>query len=86
MRMKEQKILREEMTNNRDIVLTKEVNAISKYIGLSDKVDVSTAWKTAKELLMNQKNLAPTAIKEVGKNEVSEIVKNLQKLKTLLKS
>ena len=34
--------------------------------GLSDKVDVSTAWKTANELLGSNTNLAPTAIKEVG--------------------
>ena len=95
--MKEQKILKEEMTINGDIVLAKEVRAISKEIvksikkdekeyfenGLSDKVDVSTAWKTANELLGNQKNLAPTAIKEVGENGVTEIVKNPEKLATL---
>ena len=97
MRMKEQKILREEITKNRDIVLAIEVNAISKEIvksikkdekkyfenGLSAKVDVSKALKSANELLRNQKNLAPTAINEVGKNGVTEIVKNPEKLATL---
>ena len=45
---------------------------------MSDKVDVSTAWKTANELLGNTKNLAPTAIKEVGRNGVTDIVTNPQ--------
>ena len=69
--MKEQKILKEEITRNGDVALTKELKIISKKIsknikedekdyfenGMSDKVDVSTAWKTANELLGIKKNL-----------------------------
>ena len=61
MLMKEQKVLKEEMTRNGDLTLAKELKHISKEIskninrdekdyfenGMSDKVDVSTAWKTA---------------------------------------
>ena len=65
--MEEQKVLKEEMTRTGDLTLAKELNVLSKEIeksikkdekeyfenGLSDKVDVSTAWKTANELLGN---------------------------------
>ena len=50
---------------------------------MDDRVDISTAWKTANELLGNKKNLAPTAIKEVGENGETEIVTNPQKLANL---
>ena len=92
--MEEQKMLKEEMTRTGDITLAKEVKHISKEIvksikkdereyfenGMNDKVDISTAWKTANELLGNNKNLAPTAIKVVEKNGVNEIVTNPQRL------
>ena len=95
--MEERKVLKEEMTRQGDKVLAKEVKLISKEIkkavkndeneyyerGLDDKVDVSTAWKTANELLGNIKNLAPTAIKVIGNDGMTETVTNPQKLATL---
>ena len=97
MLMKEQKVLKEEMTRNGDLTLAKELKHISKEIskninrdekdyfenGMSDKVDVSTAWKTANELLGIKKNLAPTAITEVGNNGMTETIRNPQNLANL---
>ena len=74
--------------------LSKKVKRLSKEIakaikndekeyyetGLNDKVDISTAWKTANELLGNKKNLAPTDIKKVGKDG------NIETLNSLLPS
>ena len=95
--MEEHKILKEEMTKHGDTDLAKEIKALSKEIvkavkadekdyyetGLGDKVDVYTAWRTANELLGSHKNLAPTAIKEIGMNGEVEIVRNPQKLATM---
>jgi hypothetical protein len=95
--MEEQKVLKEEMTRTGDFCLAKELRLISREIeksikrdekeyfekGMSDKVDVSTAWKTANALLGNNKNLAPTAIKEVDKTGVINIVTNPLKLATM---
>ena len=88
--MEERKVLKEEMTKNGDIVLAKDVNAKIKEIrtaiikdekeyyakGLSDKVDITTAWKTANELLGNVKNQAPTAIKDTGDDGKPETITN----------
>ena len=77
--------------------MAKELKHISKEIskninrdekdyfenGMSDKVDVSTAWKTANELLGIKKNLAPTAIKVTGNNGITETIRNPQKLANL---
>ena len=95
--IEERAVLKEEMTRNGDKALAKEIKQKSKDIvkainndkkvyfeeGLSDKVDVSTAWKTANELLGNKKNLAPTVIKVVGKDGNTETVTNPQKLATM---
>ena len=85
------------MTRQGDITIAKEVRLLNKKIakafkadekeyyefGLGDKVDVSTAWKTANELLGNKKNLAPTAIKVVDKDGLTDTVTNPLKLATL---
>ena len=95
--IEERKVLKEEMTRQGDIALAKEVKQKSKEIdkaiqndeqeyfkaGLGDRVDVSTALKTANEILGNNKNLAPTAIKEVGKDGQTETVTNPLKLATM---
>ena len=95
--IEERKFLKEEMTSHGDITLAKEIKHKNKEIdkaiqsdekeyfevGLGDRVDVSTAWKTANEFLGNNKNLAPTAIKEVGNNGQIETVTNPLKLATM---
>jgi hypothetical protein len=95
--IEERKVLKEEMTRHGDIALAKEVKQKSKEIekaiqndeqeyfkaGLGDKVDVSTAWKTANEILGNNKNPAPTAIREVGNDGQTETVTNPLKLATM---
>ena len=94
--IEERSILKEEMTRLGDPDLAKEVKRLSKEIakaiekdekdyfetGLDDKVDISTAWRTANELLGNRKNLAPTAIKEVAKDGQIEITRNPKQLAT----
>ena len=95
--IEERKVLKEEMTSHGDITLAKEIKQKNKEIekaiqsdeneyfeaGLGDKVDVSTAWKPANQFLGNNKNLAPTAIKEVGNNGQIETVTNPLKLATM---
>ena len=90
----ERKVMKEEMTKHGDKQLGKEIKIKSKEIlkaiqkdemeyfeaGLSDEVDVNTAWKTANELLGNKKNLAPTAIEDIGKDGVKETITNPQRL------
>ena len=85
--IEERKALKEEMTKQCDITLSKEIKDISKKItksvhtdkqryyeyGLGNKVTSSSAWKTANELLNNFKNLAPTSIK-VSRNGNNELV------------
>ena len=93
----ERKVLKEEMTRQGDITLAKEVRLLNRKIGkaikadekeyyevgLDDKVDVSTAWKTANELLGNKRNLAPTGIKVVNKEGHVDNITNPLKLATL---
>ena len=92
--IEERKVLKEEMTKNGDKGLAREIKQISMEIikaihkdekdyyeaGLSDKVDVSTAWKTANELLGNKQNLSPSAIKEAGKDGRPESISDPQKI------
>ena len=48
-----------------------------------DNSDTSRAWRTAKEILGVNKNLAPTVIKKKDENGDIEMVKNPQKLATM---
>ena len=80
--MEERKVLKEEAAKQGDQILESESKRIGKeikkavkkdekeYYGkdFGEKIDPATAWRTANQIMGNNKNLSPTAIKEVKEN------------------
>ena len=92
--MEERKVVKEEAVKTGDKVLEQEAKRLSKEIkrllkvdereyymkDFGEKIDPIVAWRTANEIMGNNKNLAPTAIKEMDENGEPTIITNPQKL------
>ena len=90
----ERKVLKEEAVKTVDQNLELEAKRIGKEIKkafkidekkcyegeFGEKIDPTSAWRTANEIMGNNKNLAPTAIKVANKKGETEIVTNLEKM------
>ena len=92
--MEDRKAVKEESVATGDKVLVAEAKKLGKLIKRSisedekayygkdfgEHFDVKTAWRTAKDILGTNKNLAPTAIKVNNENAEPEYVTNPKKL------
>ena len=96
----ERKVLKEESIRTDDVILEKEAKRLGKEIKKSlikdekdyfenkfgENVDITTAWKTANEIMGRNKNLAPLAIKHTNENGEHEVVTNPKNLAEMFNS
>ena len=92
--MQDRKVLKEEAVKTGDPILETEAKRVGKEIkkalendkkeyfakDFGEKVDPATAWRAANEIMGQNKNLAPTAIKQTDDKGETEIVTNPKKL------